>query len=108
MSTYCQVNNHGLQSRSQSHPPPPFRSPDPPQFPLAALNPTAQCKKGDGHDSMHFVSFTQSEGTQMTYDDPVFLPTDQIQVEFVPSGSVSSLSHENTSDKSDSARSEMV
>ena len=30
------------------------------------------------------------------YEAPVFLPTDQIQVEFVLGGSVSSLTHKNT------------
>jgi hypothetical protein len=75
---------------------------------LAVLNPTTQCRRDNVHDAMHFASFTQSEGTRTPYEDQVFLPTDQIQVEWVPGGSVSNLSHENTNDKPDSARYEIV
>jgi len=55
------------------------------------------------HDAMHFGSFTQQEGTRTTYEDPAFLPTEQIKVELVPSGSVSGLAHENTDNKRNSA-----
>ena len=75
---------------------------------MAALNPTAQCRAGIVHDTMHFVFFTQSEGTRTTYEAPVFPPTDQIQVEFVPGGSVSGVEHENTNEKPNSTRYETV
>ena len=57
---------------------------------------------------MHFAFYTQSEGTRTTFEAPVFPPTDQIHVEFVPGGSVSSLAYENTNDKPNSARYEAV
>jgi hypothetical protein len=73
---------------------------------LAALNFTGQCRRGNFHDAMNFASFTQSEGTRTTYEDPAFLPTDQIKVEIVPGGS--DLAHENTDYKPDSAAYEMA
>ena len=54
------------------------------------------------------VSVTQSEGTQTTFEAPVFLPADQIVVEFVPDGSVSSLANENIQDKANSIGCETV
>lgn len=45
----------------------------------------------------------------MTYKAAAFSPTDEIQVGFVPSGSVSSLAHtENTHDKPNSSACEVV
>jgi hypothetical protein len=93
--------------------PPPFSSTDPPPLPLAAFNPTG-LRVGNVHDdAMRFASFAQSEGTPSPratsrYEAVVSLPTDEIRVEFVPGGSVSSLGHENTNDKANSARYETV
>ena len=39
----------------------------------------------------------------MMYNATAFSQTDEIQVEFVPGGSVSSLAHENTHDRPNSA-----
>jgi len=74
---------------------------NPPQISLT--NPTVHCRRDDVYDAMHFGSFTQQEGTRTTYEDPAFLPTDQIRVEFVPSGSVSGLAPENADNKRNSA-----
>ena len=57
---------------------------------------------------MNFASFARSEGARTTYEDPAFLPTDQIKVEIVPGGSVSDLAHENTDYKPDSVAYEMA
>ena len=93
-------------SRSQSHSSILFSPPDPPQFPLAALNFTAQLGRGNIHDAMDFASFTRSERTWTTYEDPAFLPTDQSKADIVPGGSDSA--HENTDYKPDSAAYEMA
>ena len=45
---------------------------------------------------MHFASVTQSEGTLSTSEAPVFLPANQIYVEFVPGRMTPDLAHENT------------
>ena len=47
---------------------------------------------------MHLASITQSEGTRTTHEVPVFLPADQIYLEFIPGASISSLMQENSED----------
>jgi len=71
-----------------------YASSYPPRFSLGASNPTALRGVTEDHDPTHIVSVTQLEGTQMTYKATTFSPTDKIQVEFVPGGSASNLSHE--------------
>jgi len=72
--------------------------------------PAMQCKVANVHSHMRFasVSVTRSEGTRTTFEAPVFLPADQIVVEFVPDGSVSSLANENIQDKANSIGCEAV
>jgi len=77
----------------------PFTGPSPPRFSPGAPNPTALCRGTEDHGPMHIVSVTQLEGTQMPYKATAFSPTDEIQVEFVTGGSISSLAPENTHDR---------
>ena len=46
--------------------------------------------------AMQFASVTQSDGTRTMDGAPVFLPENQIYVEFVPGRSTPSLGQENT------------
>jgi len=80
----------------------------PPRFSPGASNPTALYGGTNDHGSMHFMAVTQSERTQMTYNTTASSQTDEIQVEFVPGGSLSSLAHENTHDKPNSAAYKVV
>jgi hypothetical protein len=60
---------------------------------------------------MSFASgaVTQSEGTRTTtFETPVFLPADQIVVEFVPDGSASSIANDNIQHKANSVGYESV
>lgn len=57
---------------------------------------------------MRFASAMQSEGTRTTVDVPVFLPADQILVEFVPGGSDSSVANKKIQDKANSIGYETV
>jgi hypothetical protein len=68
------------------------------------------CRRlNDAYSPMDFTSVTQSSGTRTTYEPPVLLPADQIQVDPVPAGSAFSLAHaENVTDNTDSAGHEMV
>ena len=88
--------------------PPPYRSSGLPRFTLGTQNPTAQHRRAKVHTPIHFASAAQSVGTRTTDDAPVFVPVDQIHLEFVPSGSFPSVVHENTRDKTASDRREMV
>lgn len=85
---YRSLSNHGNLTE--------YVASYPPQFSPGASNPTALYGGTKGHSPVHIVSVTQSEGTRTTYNTTAFSPTDEIQVEFVPRGSVSSL--ENTHD----------
>jgi len=83
-----------------------YVSSNPPQFPSVALCPAVQGRGGNVHDAMHFAPLEGTQGTRTTYEDPVFLPTDQVQVEFVrivPGGSVSGFARESTKNKPNSA-----
>jgi len=67
------------------------------------------CRRlNNAYSPMDFMSVTQSEGTRTTYEAPVLLPADQIQVDLVPGGSAFSLAHENVTDNADSAGHETV
>jgi len=79
-----------------------LRSSHPPRFSPGASNPTALRGGTEDHGPTHIVSVTQLARTRMTYKATAFSPTDEIRVEFIPGGSVSSLAHENTHDKPDS------
>lgn len=71
------------------------------QFNAGPPNPIAPCKKANMHGPTRFASVLQSEGTRTTYPAPVFLPADQIQVTFVPGGSISDLVRENSTDSAE-------
>ena len=85
---------------------PPYRSSGLPQSTSGAQNPTAQHRKANVHTPIHFASAAQSVGARTTGGAP--LPVDQINVEFVPSGSFPSIVHENTKDKTISGGRETV
>jgi len=106
------MSDHELLGRSQSDTPLPLRTPVPhlPRFSPAASDPTALRWGTEVHGPIHIqvVSTTQSEGTQMTYNAKASPQTDEIQVKFAPGGSVSSVAHESTHDKPNSAANEMV
>ena len=71
--------------------------------------PPVPCRRLNNVSSpINFISVTRSEGSHTTYEAPVFLPADQIQVDFVPGGPAFSLAHENTRGDADSAGHEMV
>jgi len=53
--------------------------------------------------ALHPSHSRKPPGQFIMYEAPVFLPTDQIQVEFVLGRSVSSLAHENTDNEPNSA-----
>ena len=76
------------------------RPSDPTGFSPTVPIPAAQCREVSG--PIHFAPVTQSEGARTTYDTPVSLPADHIQVTIIPGGSTSNLVHENTKDKADS------
>jgi len=76
------------------------RPSDPTGFSPKVPIPAAQCREVSG--PIHFAPVTQSEGARTTYDTPVSLPADHIQVTIIPGGSTSNLVHENTKDKADS------
>jgi hypothetical protein len=63
------------------------------QFPSRAPTLTAHRGRPNVPGSMHFAFIPQSEETQVADEASAFLPNDQIHVEFVTGGSVSSLSH---------------
>jgi hypothetical protein len=91
--------------------PTPLRSSDLPQFSLRTSVPPVPCRRlNDVHSPIRFmpVTVTRSEGTSTMYEAPVFPSTDQIQVGFVPDASMSSLAHEDTTDKVNSARHETL
>jgi len=79
-----------------------------PQFTSGAQNPAVQRRKANTHTPIHFASAAQLVGTRTTNGAPVFIPVDQIQVEFVPSGSFPGIVHENTKNKIMSNRGETV
>ena len=87
---------------------PPYRSSGLPHFISGTQNPTAQHRKAKVHKPIHFASAAQSVGTRTTNGAPVFVPVDQIHLEFIPSGSFPSIVHENTTDKTASNRREIV
>jgi hypothetical protein len=79
-----------------------FRSADLPQFSPETPVLSVPCRRlNNAYSPMDFMSVTQSEGTRTTYEAPVFLPADQIQVDLVPGGSAFSLAHENATDHAD-------
>lgn len=80
----------------------------PPRFSLGASNPIVLRGGSKGHGPMHIVSVTQSEGTQMTHNATAVSQTDEIELEFIPGGSISSLAHKNTREKTHPAVYEVV
>jgi len=63
--------------------------------------PTGQQREVNVSGPIRFASVTQSEVARTTYESPVFLPADHIQVTFVSSGSITSAGHENLNTKDD-------
>lgn len=102
------ISNHQLQGQSYSDSPPPPRPSHPPRFSPGVSNPSALRGGPKDHSLMYIMSVTESEGTQMTYNATASSQTDEIQVEFIRGGSVSSLTHENTHDKPNSAAYDVV
>ena len=68
-----------------------FRPSDPPQFSSGASNPTVPSR---GSNVVQVSSVTQSEGSRTICEAPVFLPANQILMDFVPDESRSGLAHE--------------
>jgi hypothetical protein len=62
-----------------------------PQFPPGISIPPSQYRAA----GIRFASVTQSDGTRTMSEAPVFLPTGQIHVEFVPSKSTPTFAHED-------------
>src|SRR6266853_2073832 len=78
-----------------------FRLVNVPTFSSETSNTTAQRTETNDYFPMQFASAPQTNGTQAMYEAPVFVPADQIHVEFVPGGSIPSLAQENTKDNTD-------
>jgi len=68
-----------------------YESSEPPQFSSGASIPSAEGGRSNVHGPLRFHSVTQSEGSRTTYEGPVSLPVDYVQVEFVPNPLTSSL-----------------
>ena len=102
------MSNHHLRNFSYPGSLPSLRSSHPPRFSLGASNPIVLRGGSKGHGPMHIVSATQSGGTQMTHNATAVSQTDEIELEFIPGGSISSLAHKNTREKNHSAVYEVV
>jgi len=76
-----------------------YVSSEPPQFSLVVPMSNPQRRSTSVYGRMHFAAATQLNGTGTTLDTPVFLPTDHIQLEFIPGASDPGLVHENTKGK---------
>ena len=81
--------------------PPSFRSSGPPQFQSGTPNTSAQRSEPNTFGRMHITSVMPPEWAWTMCEAPVFIPADQIQAEFVPEQSISSLANESMEAKVD-------